>query len=133
MSKDQNIQDQVKSFEDACKVLGISTALPEVGMLPEKHQKAIVAHYKLITICEALNEGWKPNWNDWDEYKYIPWPEVKASADKPSGFGFSDSYCGSTYAHTFVGSRLCFKSSELALYALEQFKELYIEYFLLKD
>lgn len=65
-----NITDKVKSFEDACQLLGIKTTLPEVSMLPVNHQKAIIAHYKLVIIAEAINEGWKPNWDNWDERKY---------------------------------------------------------------
>lgn len=132
MAKKKAITETVKTFEDACKALGIEPALPVVSMLPEKHQKAIIAHYKLVTICEALNEGWQPNWNNLDEYKYYPWPAIDASEAIPSGFGFSDSLYDDTNTRTDVGSRLCFKSRELALYALEQFKELYIEYFLYK-
>ena len=47
-----NITDRVKSFEDACQVLGISTNVPEVKGLPRKHQKAIIANYKLIVIAD---------------------------------------------------------------------------------
>lgn len=80
-----NITDRVKSFEDACQVLGISTNVPEVKGLPRKHQKAIIANYKLIVIAEALNEGWKPNWQDSDEYKYYPWFDMS----NPAGVGYS--------------------------------------------
>lgn len=80
-----NITDRVKSFEDACQVLGISTNVPEVKGLPRKHQKAIIANYKLIVIAEALNEGWKPNWQDSDEYKYYPWFDMS----NPAGVGCS--------------------------------------------
>ena len=125
------IKEKIKTFEDACKALQISEALPEVSALPEKHQKALIAHYKLITITEALNEGWQPNWNDLDEYKYQPWFEIDASTEKPSGFGFSCSYCDNWYTDTTCGSRLCFKSRELCLYAIEQFKQIYIDYYLM--
>ena len=83
-----NITDRVKSFEDACQVLGISTNVPEVKGLPRKHQKAIIANYKLIIIAEALNEGWKPNWQDSDEYKYYPWFDMS----NPAGVGCSYTY-----------------------------------------
>jgi hypothetical protein len=89
------IEEKIKSFEDACAALNINPeALPEVSALPEKHRKALIAHYKLITITEALNEGWQPNWNDRSEYKYTPWFEVDANAANPSGFGFSNSAYG---------------------------------------
>lgn len=126
------ITEQIKSYEDACKALGINPdALPDVSALPEKHRKALIAHYKIITITEALNEGWQPNWNNHDEFKYSPYFGVDASVEQPSGFGFSFSIYVIWLTATAVGSRLCFKSSELCLYAIEQFKELYIDYYLM--
>ena len=126
------ITETIKTFEDACKALNINPdALPDVSALPEKHRKAIVANYKLITITEALNEGWQPNWNDGSEYKYQPWFEIKASKEQPSGFGFSGSFCADWYTAADCGSRLCFKSRELCLYAIKQFEELYIDYYLI--
>ncbi len=124
---------KIKTFEQACKALKIKPELPVVTMLPEKHQKAIIAFYKLTVIIEALNEGWVPNWNDNSEWKYYNYFWVDASKETPSGFGFSDSstYYASTL--TGVGARLCFKSSELAEYARKQKEiiQLYKEYLLI--
>jgi hypothetical protein len=126
------MSEKIKTFKDACDALKLqSDALPDVSALPEKHRNAITAHYKLIIIAQALNEGWEPNWNDSYEYKYYPWFEIIASANKPAGFGFSDTDYDFWNTHTNVGSRLCFKTRELALYAGEQFEELYKEYFLI--
>jgi hypothetical protein len=123
---------RIKTYEQACKKLGINPkALPGVSKLPVKDRKAIIAHYKLVKIAQALNGEWKPNWNDNSEGKYYPWFEVKADAKRPSGFGFSGADCGSWRTCTAVGSRLCFKSSELAVYAGKQFAKLYQEYFLM--
>lgn len=123
--------EKIKSFEDACAALELTDALPDVSALPEKHRSALVAHYKLIIIAQAINEGWEPNWNDNNEYKYFPWFEVDANDKNPAGFGFS--YANFDYWLTFtaVGSRLCFKTRDLALYAGKQFAELYKEYFLI--
>ena len=124
--------EKIKTFEDACAALKLDpAALPGVTGLPEKHQKAIVAHYKLIIIAEALNDGWKPNWKDWDESKYYPWFDMDNDDDDQPGSGFSygDYGCGRT--GTCLGSRLCFKTWELAEYAGKQFEELYKEYFMI--
>lgn len=120
-----NITDRIKSFEDACEVLGCTKSLPDVSMFPDKHQKSILAYYKLIVIVEALNEGWTPNWKDENEYKYYPWFKVLSS-----GFGFSNSYYGYGLTGTAVGSRLCFKSRDLSDYAGKQFVEIYNDYLL---
>lgn len=122
-----NITDRVKSFEDACQVLGISTNVPEVKGLPRKHQKAIIANYKLIVIAEALNEGWKPNWQDSDEYKYYPWFDMS----NPAGVGYS--YANNTASKTNAnfGSRLCLKNRELAIYFGQTFTDLFNDSLLL--
>lgn len=122
-----NITDRVKSFEDACQVLGISTNVPEVKGLPRKHQKAIIANYKLIIIAEALNEGWKPNWQDSDEYKYYPWFDMS----NPAGVGYSSTDDAASYASASFGSRLCLKNRELAIYFGQTFTDLFNDSLLL--
>lgn len=122
-----NITDRVKSFEDACQVLGISTNVPEVKGLPRKHQKAIIANYKLIVIAEALNEGWKPNWQDSDEYKYYPWFDMS----NPAGVGCSYTNTAASYTYATFGSRLCLKNRELAIYFGQTFTDLFNDSLLL--
>lgn len=122
-----NITDRVKSFEDACQVLGISTNVPEVKGLPRKHQKAIIANYKLIVIAEALNEGWKPNWQDFDEYKYYPWFDMS----NPAGVGCSYTSSTASYTAANIGSRLCLKNRELAIYFGQTFTDLFNDSLLL--
>lgn len=122
-----NITDRVKSFEDACQVLGISTNVPEVKGLPRKHQKAIIANYKLIVIAEALNEGWKPNWQDSDEYKYYPWFDMS----NPAGVGYSATSNTASNTTASFGSRLCLKNRELAIYFGQTFTDLFNDSLLL--
>ena len=126
-----NYQD-IKSFSDACKALGISEEkLPEVSMLPVKHQKSITAFYKLVTIIEAINNGWTPDWSNENQWKYYAWFGVKATKKNPSGSGFSLSDYNSSAYSAGVGSRLCVDSSEKALYLGKQFADLYKDYLLL--
>ncbi|MEI7424468.1 MAG: hypothetical protein WCK18_20370, partial [Prolixibacteraceae bacterium] len=63
-----------------------------------------------------------PDWNNTDQRKW--WPYFNLS----SGFGFSYSFFGYGYASTFVGSRLCFETSEKSNYAANQFIDLYKEF-----
>jgi hypothetical protein len=116
-----NITDRVKSFEEACKVLGIK---PE-DVLHSAHSEylkkdidSVNAYMQLIVITRALNEGWEPDWNNEDEYKYYPWFYF----NKP---GFRLDSVGCNYFSSNVGSRLCFRSEELAQYAAKQFLDLY--------
>jgi hypothetical protein len=118
----------IKTFEAACKKLKLDPkkALPKVSGMPKHHQDALIAHAKLVIITEALNDGWKPDWTNgkWD--KYYPW------FDMSSGSGLSYYGCDNLYSVSNVGSRLCFKSSELARHAGTTFKKLYEQYFVLK-
>ena len=112
------IEDRVKTFEDACEVLEIDPII-----FPNKTPKSTIAHYKLEIIVEALNEGWEPNWNNNNEYKYYPW--FKQS---PSGFGFSGTSYDYWFTRASVGSRLCFKTRELSNYAGTQFEDIYKDF-----
>ena len=123
---------KIKTFEGACKALKIKANLPVVTGIPKRHQKAIVANYKLTIIAEALNEGWKPDWSDRGQYKYYAWFEVKTTPKNKSGVGFSGTLYSYAGTSTAVGSRLCFRTSDLALYAAKQFKRLYKDYLLLE-
>ena len=119
-----DITDRVKSFEDACQVLGISTATPDVSKLPMKHQIAIISNYKLTIIAEAINEGWVPDWNNSNDYKYYPYFKMN------NGSGLAFSYCAWAHTHSIVGSRLCVSSSEEAEHVGETFLDLWSEWLL---
>jgi len=122
--------NQIKTFEDACKALNIETNVPDFSASPAKHQKALLAHYKLVIIVEAANEGWQPDWSS-NEYKYTLWPDVEEDKTKSSGFGLSFNGVDGWYTDTYVGSRLCFKNRNVAEYIFETFKELYEDYLLI--
>lgn len=122
---------EIKSFEDACKALNVVPSVPNFEGSPVKHQKALLAHFQLIIIAEAINEGWQPNWADPNEYKYQLWPDIETDESKPSGFGLS--FNGYVHWHTAtdVGSRLCFKDRDRAKYCFDTFLELWEDYFLI--
>ncbi len=124
----------IKSFEDACRRENIdSKALPDVSMIPEPFRNAILNVYKLFIIFQAINNGWKPDWSNHNQYKYYPWFEIKASKVLSSGFGFSYSYYGCTYAGTTVGSRLCTENAGKALYIARTFQDEYKEFLLISE
>jgi hypothetical protein len=110
----------VKSFEDACEVLGIDL---EEHVLCSYNTPDETAYQKLKIIVRALNEGWQPDWNNSNQPKYWPWFEMKG--------GFRLYYVHFGYVGSTVGSRLCFKTRELAEYAAKQFQDLYKEFFTL--
>ena len=149
-----NITDKIKTFEDACEALGLKVpdALPE--LLQPKYADIVPSHVsaflKLTIITAALNEGWQ--WIP-DPAKrprgYYPWfwffstEEVaRMSKDKAedihlinatdisgfAGLGYAYSDSAWSVSHARIGSRLAFKSYELAEYAGKQFIELYKDY-----
>jgi hypothetical protein len=124
---------KITSFESACLALNVSSQLPNFDAAPAKHQKALLAHYQLVIIAEAINDGWQPDWSNSNEKKYQLWPDIVEDENKPSGFGLSfDGYdCRGT--NSTVGSRLCFKSSEAARYCFETFTTLWEDYFLIDN
>lgn len=120
-----NIMDRVKTMDDVCRELGIPPG--DLVITPDSNFLAgfignVNSYMQLLAIAKVLNEGWQPNWDGTSEYKYYPWLYM----NKP-GFRLSDVGCG--YSGSSVGSRLCFKSSELAKYAVTQFKDVYEQFF----
>jgi hypothetical protein len=128
MNEKVSITEQVKTFEDACKVLGLEPKnLPIVENLPEKDRKSLIAYYKLVIIIRALNEGWEPDFCDWNQSKYWNLFYIELNGAY-AGFAWARTDNAASYATANIGSRLCFKTRELAMYARENFRDLYLEY-----
>lgn len=117
--KKENIIDLIKTFDDARKLTG-RPDVPDFSNLPTDMRKHFEAQYKMIVIAEALNEAWIPDWDNYDEYKYYPWFEMS-----PSSFAFYDSLYDDANASAGSGSRLKFRTRELAEYAAKQFIDIW--------
>jgi hypothetical protein len=115
--ENKKITDLVKTFDDARKLTG-RPDVPDFSNLPTDMRKHFEAQYKMIVIAEALNEEWIPDWDNHNEYKYYPWFEMS-----PSSFAFDAS--DYAYAHAGSGSRLKFRTCELAEYAAKQFIDIW--------
>lgn len=115
----------IKTVEDACKLTG------ETLNIPEGLPKDVENYMKLRVVNKALNmengEPWQPNWADWNEIKYYPWFDMWKAGGV--GFSFRGYGYGSTHSGSCVGSRLCFRSRELAEYAAKQFEAEYKAFF----
>ncbi len=118
----QNISDRVKTMDDVYAELAIDKASFEKSFIFKEDLDA--AKVRLIT--KVFNEGWLPDWTNSNETKYTCYFESK------NGCGFSGSGYHSWHAVTSVGSRLCFKSKELALSVPKQFQTEFENYFLIK-
>ena len=146
----QDIKDKVKTFEDAVAILGNDNqAVIDYYAIAEKIcTDDILAFAKLIVIAEALNEGWKPEF-DGEDCRYYPWfyiytkkeyeeldedekKECRAvgrsssGADAGGGGGiFAESKAASSLSYTNFGARLAFKTRELAEYCGKQFVDIW--------
>jgi hypothetical protein len=118
------ITKKVKTYEDICKIDGVdpikSLPYPDASN-PE--EQAVNSFAMAIRINRILNEGWQPDWNNWDERKYYPWFDMQGEAG--SGVGFSCGAYGYGCTHSAVGSRLVFKTRELAEFAGKTFLSVY--------
>lgn len=121
----EEITDRVKTYEDACKVLGVEP-INEQNAKAQGFRSDEIARRKLETIAAALNEGWKPDWNNTDQYKYYPYFYIQENAKgAPAGLSCANAYNAAANATAHFGSRLCFYASRLARYAGNQFTDLY--------
>lgn len=113
----QKITDRIKTFQDVLDYIGLERAndFYESCKNCSDHN---IADKQVKLICEVLNEGWIAEPFNTGQYKYYPYFEVKASAFVFSRYSY---WC----QFSIVGSRLCYKNSELATYAGEQFTDIY--------
>lgn len=150
--KPKDVTERIKTFEDACNELGKEHTLVreywDVHHTDIMFGADIIAYLKLRIIAAALNEGWEPQFTE-DEWRYFPWfylytqkeidetnEEEKSRvvcrssnyADAGGGVAYADTGNDSSETLTSIGSRLAFKSSELAKYAGEQFVEIWADY-----
>lgn len=122
----EEITDRVKTYEDACKVLGVEP-INEQNAKAQGFRSDEIARRKLETIAAALNEGWKPDWNNTDQYKYYPYFYIQENAKGKgsAGLSYAATYYAASSTCASIGSRLCFYASRLARYASNQFTDLY--------
>jgi hypothetical protein len=114
----ESIFDRIKTLEQAKETLSIK----DDCFSTNNHSKRAFAFQNLCIIIEALNEGWYPNWDNINEYKYFIWWKMEG------GFSYYSAHCHDT--STGVPSALCFKSRELAEYCAKQFEQLYKDLYL---
>ena len=145
----QDIKDKVKTFDDAVAILGNDNqAVIDYYAIADKTcTEDILAFAKLRVISEALNEGWKPKF-DGDECRYYPWFYIynqgeyeeldedekkecrvvgrsSSNAYAHGGVEYALAFGASSYSYSYYGSRLAFKTIELAEYCGKQFIDIW--------
>lgn len=99
------INVKVDSFEAALEFLGRENNACMCG-IPDKHAKAMVAMYKLITIAEAWNkaDNFIPDYDNTNQYKWFPWFQKRGTA----GFVFASASYTASAACAYRFSALLF-------------------------
>lgn len=145
--KPADVRERIKTFADAAKAVGIED--PEEWEEPYSDlEPDILAYFKLRIITKALNEGWEPKFIP-GEYRWAPYfllytkEEIEKMNAKTrarvvlrsdyyalayGGVSYANALYDSAYVYASVGSRLAFKSEELAEYAGKQFTEIYADF-----
>ena len=123
------INVKVDSFEAALEFLGRENNACMCG-IPDKHAKAMVAMYKLITIAEAWNkaDNFVPDYDNIYQYKWYPWFQKRGTA----GFVCATTSNTAASAAATFGSRLCFSTSERAEQFGKQFIDLWNDFLLFR-
>lgn len=154
----KNIMEKVKTFEDAVDVIG--TEHPYIKALKNHQNmfdgadgnEDVDAFLKLRIVTAALNEGWKPKFDGderrWYPYFYIYTKEEYDRLDEDDkkecrvvgrAYNYAYVYGGVVYANannawsfsaSANGSRLAFRTEELAEYCGKQFIDLWIDFLL---
>lgn len=151
--KPKDVTERIKTFEDACKELGIEAGKwlqdrAELGFEPD-----VIAYMKLRIICAALNEGWIPQFIS-GERRYYPWfwlyteQEIQDMDEEEkidrhltptgdyrtgyAGFASAGSNNAPSAACASVGSHLCLKSAALAVYCGKQFIDIWADFSLIR-
>lgn len=144
---DRPVTERIKTFEDACNELGdkhpfvkqyrvIAAAYKSDPMTED-----LIAYLKLRIIIAALNEGWEPKFTE-EEFRYYPWfclytreqYDNLEDDEKQRCALYSindtnayccimntDAVCNASFINGYGGSRLSFRTRELAEYAGIQF------------
>lgn len=119
----KNVMERIKTVADVLADNGITDN--KFSLISEGLEEDELAYKILKLLAISLNEGWIPDWNNDNQRKYFAWFYMGGSA------GFRYDGCAAWASVSGVGSRLCFKSSELAEYAGKQFTEVFKQFMLI--
>lgn len=145
---------EIKTFEDACRHLGISEDTELLVVFSGDMEAFLQANafYKLMIIQKAINNGVWRDKDGWSYYPYwIPYPKEEmefmsdvemrriglrqvVSCAVTSDTEFAGIRCARTCGRgAFVlkhyGFPVCFNSRETARYAANKFEDLFLQYY----
>ena len=153
MFKPKDIRDRIKTFDDAFNALGDKHELVKEYknlIVCDCFSRDIIAYAKLRIIAEALNEGWKPTFDD-GEHRYYPMIYIytkedyeelsenkkkelivvgnsKIKLNENCGDIYALEVSTSSYSVFSNGYHIALKTSELAKYCGKQFIDIWADY-----
>lgn len=133
----KKITDKIRTFDDvlsaarnwlweqqdtkAIPVTKIQKVITTILWKLQSNTTLLTPEDKIRLISFVLNEGWEEDFSNRDQYKYYPRFERKR-------LGWVVHSCLAGYCNGGMGSGFYYKNSELALYAGNQFLDIYKEY-----
>lgn len=148
----KDIKERVKTFGDAVAVLGNDNqaVIDYYAVADKTCTEDILAMCKLRVIAETLNEGWQPTFAE-DETRYYSWFYIYTKqeyegldedekkecrvvgrsyrhAGAHGGVAYAYASHASSFSSAGVGSRLAFRTRELAEYCGKQFIDIWGKY-----
>lgn len=149
--KPKDVRERIKTFHDAYCALGnehpFVVSYEKYVNTASGEEADVIAYLQLRIITAALNEGWEPQFVP-GEYRWAPYfvlytkeeiekmnAQTRArvvfrsyyNAHAFGGVSCANAGSDSAYVNASIGSRLAFKSEELAEYAGKQFLEIYAD------
>lgn len=145
------ITERVKTFSDALREVGIKDSAEEWEKKYETLEKSVVAYMKLSIITDAINEGWKQEFERKLGIIYFPIfffytkeDYSKMNEDEKSKvishsyndsiiyLGVKESISNFNYgiSSASMGIKFAFKTKKLSEYAGHQFIEIWADYLL---
>ena len=151
------ITERIKSFEGALNELEARAVKGDAlakSLYDDWHNVTtdsddLIAFLQLRIVCAALNEGWEPKHTE-DEVRYYPWHWLYTQDEldnmqeeekirrcmlptgeyqtEYAGFGYAYSINAPSTASANIGSRLCLRSEQLAVYCGKQFIKLWADF-----
>lgn len=109
----------VKTYKDVCIQLGIKElTIEDYKSIPKSERLIALTTHKLNNICKRFNGGWKPNFSNYNQEKWIPYFDKNAS-----GWVFLGSHVWLSCSRGVVG--FYYKSKDDSIFCGQQFLSIY--------
>ncbi len=113
------LEYRIKDYIDVCEELGEDQlSLDHFSHLPKHMREKSLAYAQLQQIVKLLNDKWKPDWNNTNEYKWYPWFRYNSGL----GLAFDGSGC---HVGVSVGGVAFFKDEVVSNFVGKTFIYIY--------